>query len=963
MQSPAGDSRLGAPETRLVPAPLLAAPLVTGHKPAPTLLKRQGVQAGALSSILPANSGAHGAAALPVNTMGAPSDISDAECHTSDPPENSIIPVLRANSGDWLASLSPTIVSGGLCDALAVNKPAHSGYYVRIFERSSGIGSGGFSVNSQRQVHTGWRSACVRRNSKHVNSRGIITLWRKGDFYMVAYRDGPAVARWLGEITGLNGQGISPHLWGAMMHALEGNTDTDFQLLVWRDRNAALRLICDTRRGLFTDELFDRMVASAQRIVDDAPPPGPLNDRGVIAPKCAYHWAVSHEDANQKKHSENGNVNRFAPLAGYSAEVAANIGESMEDLADVIVDQPQDDTPEPSDDGQSEADTPIPGERRIFSDELSLGVIENYGRPWLMAYAEFERDPSSANATKFNSAHSKIDECGNQDAGLRNGVRLITKMQPGEDEKKEKKKKKTKAATQAQKQRNGMRLRMWLGKMQPEVAETWVRNNKPDEACVPANSPYLHAYNTRMSRGDYYNNRPTEAYEEHDGAVSNVIHWFCDEQLPQGAEYLGPMSRALIQSLLQIGNIELHPGMPLVNNELASGYRWQNIEALRVIADVVDDELAGGVVAPVALVIIAIRPASARQHFGGNFVASPGTAVQFAAFDAVIPNAYNVLFAPSGLGQFTDFKYVIAREAYLLSQTSNIPGCPIQFSIDRNATHFSVVGQGLIGQTQDQLFAHKDLAARLTLVTKVTGVAGLPVVEQPTLSVFGVADEDSCEPRTRSCFEVSATTRYQLTGAYALVWHEGEFLSVPRTIFNKILRPVIGVSDSDALAAYFGRLKSMNELDPMLAGPLSAAVFDAGSRLTHGVVSSNVVSRGVYQASVAKLERGALKWFRTNVFDHHPVLNYLNGDRPVPWRAVWTAVTAAYGSFLLSKKFNHFHLPDVLLSCAYRCLADVFSRPYSFAISPFVTKESRQLFVASPIEDSSMRVLNCSVTQ
>lgn len=260
--------------------------------------------------------------------------ISDAEHHSSDPPEGTVPisalmhidsdPVNPTNNGDWLWSLCRHHVSGGILDALMVQSEPEGGYWVRSFAKSSGAGSAPFSVNAMRRVHGGWRSCNVRKSGKTVHTRGVLSVWRKEDIFMVAYRDANAVIRWIDE----QGPAVSNLTRNRLMHALNGN------ILYWSFNIDSEDVRVQAAQGVYLNSVYSnyaRMMATGDMygvgpwdawIMDDHPPPGPsapwIEQRslgpdglgagsGHQADGPASSWFISNADRNRAMHALNGN--------------------------------------------------------------------------------------------------------------------------------------------------------------------------------------------------------------------------------------------------------------------------------------------------------------------------------------------------------------------------------------------------------------------------------------------------------------------------------------------------------------------------------------------------------------------------------------------------------------------------------------------------------------------------------
>lgn len=180
--------------------------------------------------------------------------------------------------------------------------------------------------------------------------------------------------------------------------------------------------------------------------------------------------------------------------------------------------------------------------------------------PVVAAWRAFDLKPERETADRFNFFHRMMDCCGDKGSELSQGPRLRTKFDVGKDGPKPQSAKPKRADGAAkkgtvQKIRDNVRRRRWLDGLEPTVAEAWVRANKPDPSQVAGNSDYLSAYGARTRRGEFY----TKGVED---AATFMLFDFIDAEAhtTRGCEWLGPMSRKLIQDLLVIGNIELQPG-------------------------------------------------------------------------------------------------------------------------------------------------------------------------------------------------------------------------------------------------------------------------------------------------------------------------------------------------------------------------------------------------------------------
>lgn len=253
-------------------------------------------------------------------------DISDAEQHHSDAPQIAIAALLAPplsdveTNGDWLFGLCKHHVSGGFLDALMVESPPEGGYWIRTFQRSSGPGSHPFNVNAVRKVHGGWRSCSLRLAGQSVSSKGVFSIWRKEDTYMVAYRDALVVTHWLGE----HGSSISNSTRNRIMHALNGN------IRYWvHDRDFYDSLRISEERAVFVRSVYAAAPGTTTQldvgIMEQHAPPGPRapwNEWRSLGPNGAgagsgnqpdgpaATWSISNAARNRAMHALNGNTSR-----------------------------------------------------------------------------------------------------------------------------------------------------------------------------------------------------------------------------------------------------------------------------------------------------------------------------------------------------------------------------------------------------------------------------------------------------------------------------------------------------------------------------------------------------------------------------------------------------------------------------------------------------------------------------
>jgi len=296
----------------------------------------------------------------------------------------------------------------------------------------------------------------------------------------------------------------------------------------------------------------------------------------VLAWFDKFRTAMEPEDWARLMHAMNGNIvraNRYAVLAGTDAETAAEIADQLLEREDVEVDGEDWDACEV----QEVDEDPDYGERlkpSVHDDEEVCAVLDIIGRTFVKAYKGFNVQGDPVSAKRWNDMHAMV-ESSKVDVGLRlgSGVRFKTVMQPATDKKTQgtKKKKEVKTRSPNMQARDAARLSAWLGEMNPECAEGWVRANKPPATHVPASTPYLDAYSRRATIGEYYKGATSED-------TIGCIDMFLADASKDKAAYLGPKSRALIQSLLMIGGIEMHPGpsIPVAaanNYGMGAGYK------------------------------------------------------------------------------------------------------------------------------------------------------------------------------------------------------------------------------------------------------------------------------------------------------------------------------------------------------------------------------------------------------
>lgn len=750
----------------------------------------------------------------------------------------------------WSACMLVTNVAyGDLTDALSTVCVPRDGLYSVIFRQRSGHG---LALNPVRKGPHPWRSASLRVNSKSMSTRGLLSLWAHegGSAHVVHYKDGPAVLAFLESL----GLVLSSAERNRLAHALNGN-------------------------GALADD------------------------------------------------------NYFASLSG---------------------------SDEDGDDAASVASDEKPIVVQWVDDFDTVALV---GEDWARAAMCFAKTPTVASARTFFAQHTLLDAAGPKALPLHKGCRIWTPELAVSKEAAGQKRKRSASSKQHSNARGGN----FLSKVEVDMAEAWVIANKPNPAMVPARSVYLQAYAEQATRAEFYGSSAEDAI------LHNLPHLFAGEADPESNGIPDGMLGALRLIQSKVGgcvcvwavsakdrnrickmttgngcvvaiwflsalnrNRLMHAlnGNVLTNNELVDGFLWQNTEALKVVYDVFEAQCAG---APGTLFVSpagcapffgAFAPAAVPIVFGAPPVAPPAAppvgppaalgppagplppppAVPAAPVaPAPPPLVCHVLFADLLVSELTPFNYVIARDVVAKRQVANIPGAPPFVPIDRNGTHYSCGAH--VGRTNDALHAHVGSYDQLSLVRRVTS-GNLPLTGQPNVCVFSVLASASPEPRSRKRFTTGDLV-YDVCGTHVLVWVDGDFTSIPRELFDKLVRPAIGVVHEDALKGVIGRLKSMVELDPLCVGIVAPAIFDRGSAITSAVVRGAVASRTTYAGATAQLQVGAWKFFRTNCFDYHPWLAYFAGDRVVPWRTVAVTVAATYGTWRFVHGCNYFYIPHV----------------------------------------------------
>lgn len=394
--------------------------------------------------------------------------ISDAENHSSDPPEQAgalgllaraaaemgaprplqLPRMITPNPGDVLATLVRGPVARTMLEALCIEADAVNGVYVRFFVDGGDL----FSLNPVRKIPgKNWRSVSIRG----TRVRGVLSIWKNDHGRcMLAYQDPAAVIAWCDQYRGK----VTREQWNKLMHTLNGN----------------------------------------------------------------------------------GSTNYYAPLVGLSSEEAIERAEEMQEKEDGFGD-----------------DAPT---AMVMDDVDVSSMLKVIGEPFVKSFVKFNNKFSVAEAQNWCEMHALVDSSSEEDQPMNRGVKFAMKQGPG-GEKVKKGQKKKRERSSAMKIRDACRLSKWLATLDPVVAEGWVRATRPDPAVVPRNTHYLTAYSERRSKHDYYDDlAASEGTHRNVDATTAMLPMMLKDSLQKDNDYLGPMSRKLIQSLLAIGNIEMHPG-------------------------------------------------------------------------------------------------------------------------------------------------------------------------------------------------------------------------------------------------------------------------------------------------------------------------------------------------------------------------------------------------------------------
>jgi len=219
--------------------------------------------------------------------------------------------------GEFLFGKCSHFVSGGILDALAFRSEAVDGWWIRGFEKSSGIGSSPFAVNALRVVDPNrWRSCNLRYSRKTVTIKGVLSIWRKHNNYLVAYQSGEEVLKWFEE----HGFDIGHLMRNRLAHALNGNWTTwicssDFQVLTTiSERSTYVRSVYAAVARARAGDPAVMVTALDLMVIDRSPPPGPggpwhefvAHGPGAVgagsgnqADGAEATWSISNADRNR----------------------------------------------------------------------------------------------------------------------------------------------------------------------------------------------------------------------------------------------------------------------------------------------------------------------------------------------------------------------------------------------------------------------------------------------------------------------------------------------------------------------------------------------------------------------------------------------------------------------------------------------------------------------------------------
>jgi len=704
-------------------------------------------------------------------------------------------------------------------------------------------------------VHDNDGSACVVYEPSHA-----LAMWAAATFWFLS----PAVRNALAHALNGNGEQLDPdeqdesyrryvrlvlhrHTWA------DGPRDTyRYPPLGAFYFSKPVQVTCDASVPAWG--IGGRRLMEAEKYSSPIPS-GPLDDRVPGKKEVAEALVESGIESNPGW----GEGNRFAVLANLSVEDALAI----------------------------EDDAGLEGEAHDepWDDDETYDVANAYAKAILYSHAEFEANPSESTAKRWNRAHSGVDSS-DSDGRLSKGPRLGTKFQPAAKPKAPGKAK-AKTRSPAMRARDASRLHTWLDGLNVDVAEAWVRANKPAEAAVPKNNSYLAAYAEGRTRSDYYGS----AWKE-DKYIGNVLVWIEDVKM-ETAGYLGPMTRGLIQTLLAIGNVELNPG-PCVNGELLELWRYQNVEALKLLLDDLENAPAW----PIRVVVVSDAPGFLGPYATPLHVVETTSAAYVHVLGDRTVFLVNTSDNPAAC---IGYDYVIGRDIRRQAGEASVvlPGLARQqYRYERNVSNFTMGNNHF--HCHDDLFLHQGVYARLSILHRTNGIGF--VHNQPCVSVFEVRPWNSPEPRSRHRHVVSPTVHYDVTPECIAVVVGEDYCSFDRELWNQMLTAVSGASFEDALRGFMARIKSSKTIDMNYCGHLSAAVSHAGAVNTRSIVTQFTRQRDSYHAAIADLQWGFWKFFRTNIFDYNRNRRYVWGDERLTLVHLLLGGFAAYGLYRLTKE-------------------------------------------------------------
>lgn len=527
--------------------------------------------------------------------------ISDAERHQSDPPMKvqrlaACLSQPVTNTGSALAAAVAQWVDGDVLDALGRGGVQCNGLWVSGFTKLSGSL---IRLNPVRRTGHEWRSASLRVRGGSVRTKGVLSVWVNEDNTrcIVAHADADkvceAVELW----------GVDSAVRNRIQHALNGNLRGYASDWERAHAHTVYSNHCHNRAQGYEywmermDGLQEDLPAAILAAHEMWPPGGPGTNMVLDRPQGPggliqrnqpdgpeSQWAINNATRNRLMHALMGNQatrNYYSPIEGLSASSAAEAAEELADRADGFdgpgseSDEWERDSQFPGSEGESwegrcgafeeegDWDDFDVSARKEYGlvDADTAAIIKGVGTLFVEAYCDFNEKFEPTSAGLWNINHDGIDSI-KRHGLLCDGVRWKTKGQPGGKEASKGGKKRTGKRSKAMKARDGARLNDWLGKMNPVVAEGWVRANKPDPSAVPTTTKYMAAYSRRCSRNEFYGTMELQEDEVENARTiaSEFDVWLRDAVAGECIAYLGPMSRELIQSLLAIGNIELHPG-------------------------------------------------------------------------------------------------------------------------------------------------------------------------------------------------------------------------------------------------------------------------------------------------------------------------------------------------------------------------------------------------------------------